>query len=60
MKTEIRRKFGTEEQTSKQTDNERTRRGADLIALGAITAVTAGAGIASSLGSIFGACGVSS
>ena len=59
MKTEIRRTFRTEEQTTKQTDNERTKR-AGLIALGAHTAVTTGAGIASSLGSIFGACGGSS
>ena len=57
MKSEIRRTFGTEEQTTKQTDNERTKRGAGLIALGALTAVTAGAGTACSLGSIFGACG---
>ena len=54
MKTDIRRTFGTEEQ-SKHTDNERTRRGARLIALGALTVVTAGAGIACSLGSILGA-----
>ena len=60
MKSEIRRTFGTEEQTTKQTDGERTKRGAGLIALGALTAVTAGAGIACSLGSIFGACGGSS
>ena len=53
MKSEIRRTFGTKEQTTKQTGNERTKRGAGLIALGALTAVTAGAG---SLGSIFGAC----
>ena len=60
MKKEIQRTFGTKEQTTKQTDNERTKRGAGLIALGALTAVTAGAGIACSLGSIFGACGGSS
>ena len=60
MKSEIRRTFGTEAQTTNQTDNERTKRGAGLIALGALTAVTAGAGIACSLGSIFGACGGSS
>ena len=41
MKSEIRRTFGTEEQTTKQTDNERTKRGAGLIASGALTAVTA-------------------
>ena len=35
MKSEIQRTFGTEEQTTKQTDNERTKRGASLIALGA-------------------------
>ena len=57
VKTEIRRTFGTEEQTTKQTDNERTRKGAGLTALGALTVVTAGAGIACSLGSICGACG---
>ena len=57
MKSEFRGKFGTEEQTTKQTDNERTKRGAGLISLGALTAVTAGAGKACSLGSIFGACG---
>ena len=56
----IQRAFGTKEQATKQTDNERTKRGAGLIALGALTAVTAGAGIACSLGSIFGACGGSS
>ena len=60
MKSEIWRTFGTEEQTTKQTDSERTKRGAGLITLGALTAVTAGAGIARSLGSIFGACGGSS
>ena len=60
MKKEIHRTFGTKEQTTKQTDNERTKRGAGLIALGALTAVAAGAGIACSLGSIFGACGGSS
>ena len=32
MKSEIRRTFGTEEQTIKQTDNERTKGGAGLIA----------------------------
>ena len=60
MKSKIRRTFGTEEQTTKQTDSERTKRGAGLIALGALTTVTAGPGIACSLGSIFGACGGSS
>ena len=60
MKSEIWRTFGTEEQTTKQTDNERTKRGAGLIALGALTAVTAGAEMACSIGSIFGACGGSS
>ena len=60
IKKEIQRTFGTKEQTTKQTDNERTKRGAGLIALGALTAVTAGAGIACSLGRIFGACGGSS
>ena len=37
--------------------HERNRRGVPLIAFGALTAVTAGAGIACSIGSIFGACG---
>ena len=49
MKTEIRRTFGTGDQTTQQTDNDRTRRGAGLIALGAVvtfTVVTAGVGIA--------------
>ena len=46
IKTEIRRKFGTGEQTTQQVDNERTRRGAGLIALGALTVVNAGVGIA--------------
>ena len=46
MKTEIRGAFGTKEQTTKQTDNEPTKRGAGLIPLGALTAVTARAGIA--------------
>ena len=36
---------------------ERNRRGVPLIAFGALTAVIAGAGIACSIGSIFGACG---
>ena len=58
IKNEIQRTFGTKEQTT--TDNERTKRGAGLIAVGALTAVTARAGIACSLGSIFGACGGSS
>ena len=43
-KKEIQRTFGTIEQTT--TDNKRTKRGAGLIALGALTGVTAGAGIA--------------
>ena len=54
VKKEIQRRFGTKEQTT--TDNQRTKRGAGLIALGALTAVTERARIASSLGSIFGAC----
>ena len=38
----------------------RSKRGAGLIAFGALTALSAGAGIACSLGSIFGSCGESS
>ena len=60
MKTEIRRTLETEEQVTKQTDTERTRRGAGLIALGALKAVTAGTETSCLLGSIFGACGGSS
>ena len=38
----------------------RNKRGAGLIAFGALTALSAGAGIAYTLGSIFGSCGGSS
>ena len=40
--------------------NNREKRGAPLVAFGALTALTAGAGIACAVGSIFGSCGEAS
>ena len=46
--------------TMRNYSANRNKRGAGLIAFGALTALSAGAGIACSLGSIFGGCGGSS
>ena len=53
LKNEIQWTFGTKWQTTKQTDNELTKGSACLIALGGLKEVTAAAGIACFLGSIF-------
>ena len=54
-RSEIWTTFGTTEQITKKAVFERTKRGDDLIALG-LLAVTAGAGVACSLGKFLGAC----
>ena len=60
MKNELAETIGINEMGQTDSTHKRNKRGLPIIAFGALTAATAGAGIACSLGSIFGMCGESS
>ena len=59
MKNELAETIGINEMGQTDSTHKRNKRGLPIIAFGALTAATAGAGIACSLGSIFGMCGES-
>ena len=60
MKNELAETIGKNEIEQMDSTHKRNKRGLPILAFGALTAATAGAGIACSLVSIFGMCGKSS